>query len=54
MVLISALQRSKAASITRSFPTTAPIKLGTLKSILRSVAQHHGMSAAELMEVLDF
>ncbi len=31
----------------------SPVKLGTLKSILRSVAQHHRMSVAELMAALD-
>ena len=34
-------------------PNHSPIKLGTLKGILRSVAQHHRMSVAELMETLD-
>ncbi len=34
-------------------PNHSPIKLGTLKSILRSVAQHHRMTVAELMESLD-
>ena len=34
-------------------PNHSPIKLGTLKSILRSVAQHHRMPVAELMEALD-
>ena len=34
-------------------PHHSPVKLGTLKSILRSVAQHHRMSVAELMETLD-
>lgn len=34
-------------------PNHSPLKLGTLKSILRNVAQHHGMSVAELMETLD-
>ena len=53
MVRICASRRSKTVNITRSFPITGPIKLGTLKSILRSVAQHHGMSVAELMEMLD-
>ena len=34
-------------------PNHSPVKLGTLKGILRSVAQHHRMSVAELMETLD-
>ena len=34
-------------------PNHSPVKLGTLKSILRSVAQHHRMGMAELMEALD-
>ena len=34
-------------------PNHSPIKLGTLKGILRNVAQHHGMSVAELIETLD-
>jgi len=34
-------------------PNHSPVKLGTLKSILHSVAQHHRMSVAELMETLD-
>jgi predicted RNA binding protein YcfA (HicA-like mRNA interferase family) len=33
-------------------PNHSPIKLGTLKSILRSVAAHHRMSAADLMTKL--
>ena len=31
----------------------SPIKLGTLKGILRSVAQHHRLTVAELLETLD-
>ena len=34
-------------------PNHSPVKLGTLKSILRSVATHHRMGMAELMEALD-
>lgn len=34
-------------------PNHSPIKLGTLKGILRSVAQHHRMTVAELMAALD-
>ena len=34
-------------------PNHSPIKLGTLKSILRSVAAHHRMTVAELMEALE-
>ena len=34
-------------------PNHSPVKLGTLKSILRSVAHHHRMGMAELMEALD-
>ena len=34
-------------------PNHSPIKLGTLKGILRNVAQHQRMSVAELMEALD-
>jgi predicted RNA binding protein YcfA (HicA-like mRNA interferase family) len=34
-------------------PNHSPIKLGTLKSILRNVAAHHRMSAPELLESLD-
>lgn len=34
-------------------PHHSPLKLGTLKGILRNVAEHHGMSTAELMETLD-
>ncbi len=34
-------------------PNHSPIKLGTLKGILRNVAQHHKMSVAELMAALD-
>ena len=35
-------------------PNHSPIKVGTLKSILRNVATHHRMSIAELLERLDF
>ena len=34
-------------------PNHSPIKLGTLKGILRSVAQHHRLTVAELLETLD-
>lgn len=34
-------------------PAHKPIKPGTLSSILRSVAQHHGMTTAELIEKLE-
>lgn len=34
-------------------PNHSPVKLGTLKGILRNVAQHHRMSVAELMETLE-
>ncbi len=34
-------------------PNHSPIKLGTLKGILRNVSQHHRMSVAQLMETLD-
>lgn len=35
-------------------PNHSPIKLGTLKSILRNVAAHHGMTSSQLLETLDF
>lgn len=34
-------------------PNHSPIKIGTLRSILRNVAQHHQISTAELLEKLD-
>ena len=34
-------------------PNHSPIKLGTLKGILRSVAQHQRVTVAELLEALD-
>lgn len=34
-------------------PNHSPIKIGTLRSILRNIAQHHQISTAELMERLD-
>ncbi len=34
-------------------PNHRPVKLGTLKGILRNVAQHHQMSVAELLTALD-
>ncbi len=33
-------------------PNHSPIKIGTLKSILRNIAAHHRMSVAELLEKL--
>jgi predicted RNA binding protein YcfA (HicA-like mRNA interferase family) len=34
-------------------PNHSPIKVGTLKSILRNVSAHHRMTVAELLELLD-
>ena len=34
-------------------PNHRPIKLGTLQSILRNVARHHGMTVQELIAQLD-
>jgi len=34
-------------------PHHHPIKTGTLSSILKHVAAHHGMSVDELLEMLD-
>jgi predicted RNA binding protein YcfA (HicA-like mRNA interferase family) len=34
-------------------PNHSPIKLGTLQSILKSIAVHHGMSRDELLHRLD-
>ena len=34
-------------------PNHSPIKVGTLKSILRNVAAHHRMSVAEVLGMLD-
>ena len=34
-------------------PNHSPVKLGTLKSILRNVAAHHGISTGRLLELLD-
>jgi predicted RNA binding protein YcfA (HicA-like mRNA interferase family) len=34
-------------------PNHSPIKIGTLKSILRNVAAHHRMEVAELLRLLD-
>ena len=34
-------------------PNHSPIKIGTLKSILRNVAAHHQMSVPEVLGVLD-
>ena len=35
-------------------PNHSPIKIGTLKSILRNIAAHHRMPVRELLELLDF
>ncbi len=34
-------------------PNHSPIKLGTLKSILRNVAAHHRMTVPEVLELLE-
>ena len=34
-------------------PNHRPVKLGTLRSILRNVAAHHGMSVAQIIELLE-
>ena len=34
-------------------PAHSPIKVGTLRSILRSVAAHHGITVPELLSLLD-
>ncbi len=34
-------------------PNHSPIKIGTLKSVLRNVAAHHRISVPELLERLD-
>jgi predicted RNA binding protein YcfA (HicA-like mRNA interferase family) len=34
-------------------PNHSPIKIGTLKSILRNVAAHHRMTVAAVLEMLD-
>jgi predicted RNA binding protein YcfA (HicA-like mRNA interferase family) len=34
-------------------PNHRPVKLGTLQSILRNVARHHGITVQELMEMLN-
>jgi predicted RNA binding protein YcfA (HicA-like mRNA interferase family) len=34
-------------------PNHSPVKIGTLKGILRNVAAHHKLTVAELMEQLD-
>ena len=34
-------------------PNHGPIKIGTLKSILRNVSAHHRMSVPEVLELLD-
>lgn len=35
-------------------PNHSPIKIGTLKSILRNVAEHHRIPVSELLAQLDF
>lgn len=34
-------------------PAHAPLKVGTLSSILKQVAAHHRMTVAELLDTLD-
>lgn len=34
-------------------PNHSPVKIGTLKSILRNVAEHHRISVSELLALLD-
>jgi len=34
-------------------PNHSPIKIGTLRSILRNVAAHHRMAVSELLTLLD-
>lgn len=34
-------------------PNHSPIKIGTLRSILRNVANHHQITTAELLDKLD-
>ena len=34
-------------------PNHSPVKIGTLKSILRNVGAHHRLSAQKLMELLE-
>jgi hypothetical protein len=34
-------------------PNHNPVKIGTLRSILKSVAEHHRMTVDELLEKLD-
>ena len=34
-------------------PNHSPIKIGTLKSILRNVAAHHRMTTSHLLELLE-
>jgi predicted RNA binding protein YcfA (HicA-like mRNA interferase family) len=36
-----------------AIPAHKPLKPGTLASILRSIASHHGMTTAELLKTLD-
>lgn len=35
-----------------AIPNHSPIKIGTLQSILSSIARHHGLSVQELLEKL--
>ena len=35
-------------------PNHSPIKIGTLKCILRNISAHHRMTVSELLELLDF
>jgi hypothetical protein len=35
-------------------PRHDPLKIGTLQSILRSIARHHGIQVTELIERLHF
>lgn len=34
-------------------PNHSPLKIGTLHGILRSIANHHSMSVADLLRLLD-
>ena len=36
-----------------TIPRHQPMKAGTLNSILRNIAQHHGMSRDEVLKLLD-
>jgi len=35
-------------------PNHSPVKIGTLKGILRNIAAHHQINIQKLMELLDF